>query len=417
MKKIANSEKGWDAIYVLVFLSFITSMGAWIGWNQRQHFINVFIFISFLTLYIKGKFRLFPTDRYKIAVFIYFITYLYIKQSQGILGVAVAIFTTLPLYFMLCIPDSKKIICLHYISKWYAYLMVLGMIIYVLFFFINLPPIGTITLNETSIGIKANAYVFRDNYIFLVPIVKGYVGSVPRFNGPFIEPGHLGMISAFLLFANHFDFKAKRYLWFILLSVIVSLSMAGYVLTFVGFIFSSYYKGKTSLVKLLLFLVVLGAFYLLGMYYNGGDNLINDKILSRLDDESEFNLVDNHRTFGLIVSYYNKMWNDMGTVIWGYGRETISYLAVNGSRGTGWVMWMVSFGIVGLICALLFYTIFLFKAKAGKYAFLFFIIIILSFIQRSYSFWTSWVICYVYGIVLAEYKQKLGYENRNLNVS
>jgi hypothetical protein len=244
-------------------------------------------------------------------------------------------------------------------------------------------------------GNKVLGYHPYKNFIFYVEPTS--INYYWRFNGPFLEPGHLGMMSAFLLLATGFDL-GKRDTWILVVATLMSLSLAGYVLAFVAFLFCRFHQGKISLQYVVLYLFVMLLFYLYGTFYDGGDNIINEKIFSRLEADEDRGFTGNNRVFGQIPLYYEMMWSDTKTMLFGYGRETMKWLAETGSRGTGFTMWMVSHGIVGTVLSMLFYLVYSLFSKNKLFAFLSFAFVCMVFWQRSYPFWFSWVICYVYGI-------------------
>ena len=69
---------------------------------------------------------------------------------------------------------------------------------------------------------------------------------------------------------------------------------------------------------------------------------------------------------------------------------------------------MVSYGVIGTVVAFLFYIYNAVMAKEKKYAFLFLIFLFAVFWQRSKPLWTSWFICFVYGLTYASFKVKSG---------
>ena len=178
----------------------------------------------------------------------------------------------------------------------------------------------------------------------------------------------------------------------------MTLSLSGYVLVVIAYLFTMYSRNKIGVQYVLLFIFTVLGFYLFGVFYNGGDNIINEMILSRLEYDEERGFTGNNRVFGQIPLYFAMMWNDTNTVLFGYGRKTMKWLAETGSRGTGFTMWMVSHGVIGTIAALLFYLVYSLFSKNKLFAFLLFAFVCMVFWQRSYPFWFSWVICYVYGI-------------------
>ena len=72
-----------------------------------------------------------------------------------------------------------------------------------------------------------------ENHIFF--IVSSYHSLDIRFHAFFLEPGHLGVILAFFIFANQYDYRKES---IIILSIILlfTMSLAGYILYLVGFI-------------------------------------------------------------------------------------------------------------------------------------------------------------------------------------
>lgn len=92
--------------------------------------------------------------------------------------------------------DRDKVYLLEYITKWYGYLMIPSLIVYALVSTVGLPHLGYQQASDTSWALDSGYGVCK-NYIFYMQSTFG--DYVERFNGPFLEPGHLGMISALLI--------------------------------------------------------------------------------------------------------------------------------------------------------------------------------------------------------------------------
>ena len=114
-------------------------------------------------------------------------------------------------------------------------------------------------------------------YLFIVGANNILEELLPRFCGMFLEPGHIGSTCCLLLFINRFNFRDKsNYIY--LLSIIFSLSLAAYCLLFIGLCLHFFLKG-VHIIKYILFMGVLaGILYILGLTYNDGDNILNEKI-------------------------------------------------------------------------------------------------------------------------------------------
>ncbi len=382
---------GRKILYFLFFFSFILSMNFWFGWlNRAKYFNTAILFFSVIIIIvfkIKYDFNIRNTGMAILAT----ISYLLVSD----LGLG-SIIIVLTFFLVICLNDQDKIECLNFITKLFGYLMIPCIITYLLHFLVDLPSFGLMRAEDTPWAIALGGRLYT-NHIFYMDNVN-YAG---RFNGPFMEPGHLGMMSAFLILVNHFDFKRKG-MWPILVAVVLTLSLAGYVLLFLGFLMILFYRGKLKFGHLLGYAIIFLIAYLVVRYYNGGDNILNERILSRLQIDEDKGFSGNNRVFGRIALYYASMWRDPHTLLWGYPESTMYWLAINGSRGTGYIMWMCHHGLIGTFAVLLMYLFYVLKSKAKKYAVLCLIFVILMFWQRCYPFWTSWLICFVYGIVAEE---------------
>ena len=101
-------------------------------------------------------------------------------------------------------------------------------------------------------------------YPFL--LIENEPGTIVRFQSVFLEPGHLGMISALLLYINGYSLKQPR-VFVLLLSIFASLSLAAYVLLVIGAILYYIMNSKRVLKRVvlsfayLLLIVVVGVSY------------------------------------------------------------------------------------------------------------------------------------------------------------
>ena len=392
--------------YFAIFILFLNSMKWWLGWEGRWKYIDL-VTLSFL---------LFSLWNYPYIKFCFNRRNLFLALTLsfsyiGFGEFAISKVTSCVVFFIICcLRRDFQVQCLQYIFKWFAWLMIPSIIVY---FFAQagiMPSFGTLhtieNVNETYFKLD---YVTRVNYVFYC---YSHFYEI-RFNGPFIEPGHLGMMVAFLLFADGFDFKKKES-YILLFAIVLSMSLSGILLTFFGYIFTKYEQRKIQLSFIVIFGFGILLFYLIGTFYNDGDNLINEWVLKRLEYDEEKGISGNNRVFGQIDLYYAAMFNDIHTLLYGYDNETIEYLAWHKSRGTGFVMCMVVHGLIGTIVGIIFYVFYSLSADNKRTAMLFLAFVLMLYWQRTYPFWYSWIICFVFGISKRSFTI---YENRNFNVS
>ncbi len=381
----------------LIFVLFLLSMELWIGWNGRK--TTMLILFGCGALFIKMAYKI-PfkfSGRNIVLILLFYIAYLY-KLNAGFAQVFTQIPSQLiPIICIVCIADEYKEKTLYYITKWYARLILLSLLIYVLTLLIPIPSFGNIEFAQEV------DYGFFSNYLFYVKSMMNVAeGGFIRFNGPFLEPGYVGMIGAFLLFANRFDFKKKENK-IILISVLLSMSLAGWMLTLIGYILNLFHIGKISISRLVFSLLLVISFIYIGQSYNGGDNMINNEILSRLEYDEEKGFSGNNRNSLAITTLAIEIWRGNTDVLFfGYPQKTFLQYEDYELIGSGFDHFLVHHGLLGVLLGLSFYIFAIITAKDRKFALLFFIFVLFSFWQRCYAHWFSWIICFYYSSVIAD---------------
>jgi len=379
--------RGLSLYAFFVFLLFLVSMQLWIGWGHKAVLMSICGILTIICGYSCNMYKF--SKKYVIAVLILYVSYLFV--STGIKSRT--IFSQIPSFLIpiicvLCVRDAYKKQILMLITKWYAIILIPSAIIYFINNIVHLPSLGIIYHDNLNYG-------GFENYLFYV---HRMIGGGNRFNGPFLEPGHLGMISAFVLMANNFKLK-NTYNLIILASVILSLSLAGYMLALIGYILCAYNEGKKHAGKLIIFAAFVVAFVLVAQNYNGGDNIINEKILSRFESDEERGIAGNNRASLNVMILFENALNDNNLLLYGYDREYQRQNEELFTSSNGLVFFIVRHGIVGVLIVFLFYAYLAIKAKNRKYALSFLLFVILCFLQRTYFYWIPWILCFDYAIV------------------
>lgn len=375
-------------LFICLFFSFLVSMNIWFSWGGNYRYINMVLAIVMVYVFIQGEIQ-WNINKTNITAFI--------LLAIGYLGWGNAYFqfidvfniiSVLVTYFViLCLKENDKELCIKKITTWFAYLLLPSVLLYFITSFVSIPSFGTIQADSK--------YLPYDNYILLVKSPF----YVFRFSGPFLEPGHLGMMISFLLLANQYDFR-KWEVIFLTLVNLLTFSLAGYVLSAIGYFFVSVIQHRITFKRIAFIIVLLFGFYQFSVHYNNGDNVFNKKIIERLQFDKKKGIVGNNRVYGNIDKYYQALFKNNDALWNGYDAAKISSWKKSGSDGTGYKIFLIKHGIIGLFVTSLFYLYVIFKCNRynRKYAFLFFVFIILAFIQRCYPYWTSWIMCYVFGI-------------------
>lgn len=381
-----NEIKGLRIYASLVFILFLLSMGIWVGWLHKSLYMGIVGVVTIIYGYSQKMYDF--NKRNLSASFILYLTYIFISVGFS----ERVVFTQIPSYLIpfvsvLCVRDNYKSQILQSITKWYAYLMGLSMILFVLCNIVHLPSLGTLYHDNENYGGFAN-------YIFYVQQLSGSF----RFNGPFLEPGHLGMIGAFILMANNFQIKNK-YSILILISIALSLSLAGYMLVFVGYVFCAYHTGKLKIGRVVMFVTFLLTFVVGAQTYNNGDNIINENIISRFESDEERGFAGNNRASYTVMLLFENVLEDRQLLLYGYDRQFQQDNEDMFVRSNGLVFFIVKHGIIGVLITFMFYAYLAVKAEDKRFATLFFLYIFICFFQRTYYNWIPWILCYDYAII------------------
>ena len=153
-------------------------------------------------------------------------------------------------------------------------------------------------LPHTSIQSKDLGYRFDNYYIFL----RG-VSILPRFCSVFLEPGHYILISCPILFINKFNIRDKRIL-IILVASIFAFSLAFFLVCIFALICFNHIVRS---IFLYVFIFIIGAIAVPQIQkINGGDNIVNQLIIMRLQVDDDKGLSGNNRNSDDFNRYYNK---------------------------------------------------------------------------------------------------------------
>lgn len=396
-----KSKKYLNIYAICVFSLFIISMQHWIGWGTFGGIIKSLFILPMLYYIIIKRIKL-DLSLTNIVASVCFIAYSISNISS--IGISLVTALIIPVFFIVCIHSDFKEYILNRILKWYSYLIIPGIFLYIILFFVDLPSLGVLQYTN---NISANStYGICENYFFMLKPVEISASEVlERFRGPFLEPGFLGMMSAWLLFGTGHDYK-RRESWIVLLSLLLAMSLAGYILGLIGFLFSRYYQKRIDSRKLLLYTGALLCFIFISQNYNNGDNPVNKAILSRLEYDDEKGIVGNNRTTLVVDAMFLEMFSDAETFWFGYDRNLFK-ADDNELTGNGFTLFVVKNGFMGLFFACSFYLIITFRAKNKKFSFLMLLFFCICFWQRVYVEWFAWLICYNYPISIQNQKTKV----------
>lgn len=373
-----------------VLLMFLDSMHLWVTWNIPTHYIGVIVFSVMISYVILTGVKLRVSFKRGIGA-VLLITAFLLGYNLNSLGTVLGpVFTVLPCLLLLFISDSKILLdTFNFIVNFFAILLPISLFVFLLTF-IGLPRIGEITHFSDLYGSFDNfIFAFRSDYY-------GY-----RFSSVFLEPGHLGMILSYLLFALNYNFKEVRVI-ILFVVALFTLSLAAYVLIFVGFVIKLLLYNELKFRVVLLGFIFLLLLNLLAINFNEGDNLLNNHFFARLQLDEERGFTGNNRTIGKLDDVYEIAMDNKELALWGIGVDNYNLLKDNFRfGGAGIKVYVVRQGFVSVLLVFAAYFLMgLSLSNNRRYVFCFVLLLAISFWQRAYPFWASWIIAFIGGIAL-----------------
>lgn len=385
--QIIKIDKDYPAICLLI-LAMCTSMQLYFTWRLPESIVNLMCATVLLIYVFKMKYTMRSLSIIFLLTICYVYNYAHITAEISFISLVNLISLVLiSSYFLLSDIDFKlKLLSgFDWFLKCLCCISLIGWIMYLAG--VPLPHY----YSDTS-----DFYTHEVYYLFVITN-NSIWDIIPRFSGLFLEPGHIGSTACLLLYIHKFNFKIKSNLIY-LFSILFSLSLAAYCLFFIGICMHYFLNGRHIMRYVLILTCFTVIFVTIGLTYNNGDNIINEKILSRLVFE-DGQLAGDNRTSMLFDSYYDE-WLKKGNIIWGYGREAYGY---DGS--TNILLGCASFkrfffiqGLMGVILVAILYCS-LFCKYHSKQGWGFFALYILCNMIRDYPYRLMWFYLFVGGII------------------
>jgi len=350
------------------------------------------ICVVFLAICLKKRNMLSFSSRKFFSFLCIVLISIYIGLNEGSLFSSAGLFLQYsPVMLFILLKKEIQVQTLNFITVWLAALLTVSLIVHIIITFLGIPiP----SLGNLPIQRGPTVYAFRNYIVYVKPAIDS-VSNHYRFYGAFIEPGYMATACVLLLFANKFDFR--KWTSKIFLTVILfSFSLAGYVLFLVGFCFCGFQQFKKTVYAVIVLIpVILVCSYV----FNVEDkNLLYELIGSRLEYDEGKGIAGNNRFMGATDELFDESLHN--GKLW-FGLKDYQYLARERIIwGAGYKLFLLQHGIIGAMFVLLFYFSIIGSAQNKKYAFLFLILIVINFLQRTYPTWMAILIPYIAGISL-----------------
>lgn len=360
---------------LLVFL-FIHSMYPW--FTMEIEIVTFFlVLVPFFYVVNQGATFYEKTPGRKYALCAFTLLNLWMARGGSPFAYVQALGCSYIIGSVIFLKDEYKVAVIDFITKVFAIILGVSIIGYLAFLSgVNIPY---------SL-VEYRTYSIQNYYFFLA-----HWGNFFRFQGPFLEPGHLTMGLAPLLYINRYNFRDK-YVFILLLAQILTLSLAGYITLVLGFSMQMLFdeQGSHGRIKTVILAVVftIGAMGVLNSVF--GENILEEKIFSRLEWDGE-KLVGDDRSSDMLDFEYNKTIQSDSK--W-TGDNTFDQTTLE--KGVaGYKLFIVQQGLFGLFIAILayFFSLTSYATSKKKPVVLLLVMIISLLIQNAYPIWWCIIIC------------------------
>ena len=362
-----------------LFLLMLVSMRPWFAWNNLGNMIFALsICFLFLRCVLSSK-NYSIKNTILIVIFLAFLVYFMVRMRHagGLVGILNAIRAVLVLAFVMAmsIDEKKQIVTMT--TNLYAWIVGISMLAYLF-------VISGIDMPYSTIEVPDNLFYrpFLNYRLFIVSTQTTVFFQ--RFQSIFTEPGHLSMISALLLYVNQYELKKKSVL-IIFVSVLMTLSLSGYLLMIFGYLIqivaksNKMYRTVLKIVTVTALLVSIGLIY----YSIHPDSMFSRLILSRLELDEERGIRGNNRVSDRFDHFYETHFlASTENILWGMNLTEAEHWILFGRGGeNSHRVFLLNHGVISLVLLFLMYFCIV-AISPSKLGFGFLILYCLSFLQR-----------------------------------
>ena len=322
------------------------SLMPWFMWGTVKFNAIIPSLLIIISIYISYYFssdNIFNKGQYETSASMALIALVLMRvvNLNNIIGFTEAILTAFIIFFLLKLNTIylKKLIRIVSISMaGFLCLSIGGFVLYLLGFPL---PSNAIT-NEDLL------YSYQNYYIFLIDD-RAFLAFIPRFHSVFLEPGHLGTATAFLLLAQIGQWK-KWYNIVLIITTCITFSLAAYVLFIMIIFASAWIQHKKVIMKVLGISIFLTGVGVGAFFYQQGDNLLFSLIIERMEITEDGDFAGNNRVTEDFDAIYKDFINSSDIFI---GRDY--NIEDFGFGNSGYKVFLYDYGIICLLLVFLFY--------------------------------------------------------------
>lgn len=354
-------------------IAYFGSLNPWFMWPVSSLYIIISAIFAIMAMYVSATMNkpLFTRTDFiaPTIAYILLVTYQALANNDNINSYIINTFSTIIFLSLFRINKEISIRISTILSKIMAVLLIVSLFGYIQYLMgFNLP--------NKSVIFRDGLYTYTNYYFFLLDD-RSLFTLIPRFHSVFLEPGQMGTATVFLLLTQYGKWK-KWYNIVLLAATLISFSLAAYVmLVFVVFL-NLWIRGKNIVRKVTIALSIIATIITGAFVYNGGDNLLHDLILLRLEIE-DGDIVGNNRTREDFSAEFERFATSSDII---FGKKYDE-----GFGNAGYKVFIYQNGIIGTLLLLAFYFTSMRNATYKRAVISGFILAFLNFIVRGFPLW------------------------------
>ena len=364
--------KSYTAVEWLLFIAIISFQSPWFIWEYGLSvYLQYFSISALLILFVKH-------NRLKggkgLPVFFLLLFYFVIGQVFNKVHLSY-FFIVFAFILAVRITQKESVNVLNMLTNY----LFLSIIIPLPFWLIHQYVYPLPLFDVTDIGdMKSTSSTLMENYFFFVTF-QGM--DAMRFYSWYDEPGVLGTLAPFILFANKFNMKDRR-IPIILVGCIFTYSMAYFILTLIGWAYTARSSLKSIIATTMgVFIIGFGMFYFLK-----NNDAFQTSVVTR------FMNYETHGVESRINYQTDLLWNkslDSGKLILGNGSGAMDEF---GGIAASYKSFILEFGYVG--CFMLFVAYYSLLKRRDQLGLFTLFLFALSFLQRPQLFTAGWFLLF-----------------------
>lgn len=375
-----------ERIPLLIAIVILIQNPFWLFWHYAALISFVFIFLLFVSLKKNSLIYISPPNRLPIILLSLFFLVLPIVRGGLHLSSFFYVFCFVLAYNF---PKEESDKAYSYIVRVLAFVLSFSLPAWLLHItgVYQFPMIGSLDLSAVKQQGADEGSTIMENYFFFV--LKGGLDQY-RFYSVFDEPGVLGTLGAYLLYAAKYNLS-KWYNLIIFISCLFTFSLAFYVLTFIGYMYYST-KSVRKFLYLMAGLVLIGLFVYSFLMEN---EVFISKVIDRTSDLGD----SMDRRTGSSVSYFLEQ-AGLITYLFGIGVEKMAELDL--LQGASYKLFIVENGLLALL--VLIYAYFKLNPCIQSDILMFNLLFWASFLQRPTAFlaWQIFIFAIITRLLLKE---------------